>query len=187
MTRKTFSTVAGAMLAAVLLAGCGNSSGGSGVTTSSLLDGKKGEAGEGPRIANTDPMARPVQVAWTSARAQRCGFNFNAGNLRNNFLTTEARNGQPAEQITKAYDQTFQQISTQIAGQADFCTEKKAALIKADLTRHLAGDYTPNLPQPKVVAQKGWFEMDEDGKKQEAFNSNGDFWRDMEDKKAGRK
>jgi len=169
-----------------VLAGCGNSSGGSGITTAGLLDGNKPAAGEGPRISNDDPMARPVQVAWTSARAQRCGFNFNAANLRGNFIAAEQRNGQPVDQVTKVYDQTFAQIATQIAGQGDFCSDKKTAQIKADLTRHLAGDYTPNLPQPKVVAQKGWFETDEDGKAKETFNS-GTFWRDLEDRKQGRK
>jgi hypothetical protein len=179
------AVAAGAVLAAVLLAGCGNSSGGSGVTTSSLLDGKPA-AGEGPKISNSDPMARPVQVAWTAARAQRCGFQFNAATLRGTFISIEQRNGQPVDQVTKAYDQTFEQISRQIADQKDYCTEKKSAQIKTDLTRHLAGDYTPNLPQPKVVAQKGWFDLDEDGKAKEPMKAD-EFWRDLEDKKYGRK
>lgn len=185
MTRKSFAVAAGAALAAIMLAGCGNSSGGSGVTTASLLDGNKTE-GEGPKISNSDPMARPVQVAWTAARAQRCGFVFNAANLRANFIAAEQRNGQPGDQITKAYDQTFDQISKQIAGQSGYCTEKKSAIIKADLARHMAGDYTPNLPQPKVAAQKGFFELDEDGKKAEPMKAD-EFWRDLEDKKYGRK
>lgn len=186
MTGKAFAAATGVALTALVMAGCGNSSGGSGITTAGLLDGNKPAAGEGPRISNDDPMARPVQVAWTSARAQRCGFNFNAGNLRASFLAAEQGSGKPADQVAKVYDQTFAQIAGQIAGQADFCTEKKTAQIKADLTRHLAGDYTPRLPQPQAVAQKGFFEVDDDGKKKDAFNS-GDFWRDLEDRKYGRK
>lgn len=176
--------------AALALAGCGSNSGASGVTTASLLDGGQAAAGDGPRIANTDPMARPIQVAWTAARAQKCGFNFNATGLRANFLAAEQRQGaQNIAQSEKTYDQTYQTISAQIAGQPDFCGEKKSALIKADLTRHLAGDFTPNLPQPKVEKPKSLFsalETDEDGKRKEPFDA-GEFWRDAEARKNGQK
>src|SRR5262245_66459720 len=50
-----------------LLAGCGGNA--AGLTTSST---------ESKIPSNDDPMARPTFVAWTSARAKRCGFFFGA-------------------------------------------------------------------------------------------------------------
>ena len=38
-----------------------------------------------------DPLARPTQVAWTSARASYCGFIFNPAQLRANYMAAELR------------------------------------------------------------------------------------------------
>ena len=44
-------------------------------------------------VRPNDPLARPTQVAWTSARATRCGFVFNPQQLRSNYLAYESRFG----------------------------------------------------------------------------------------------
>ena len=97
-------------------------------------------------------MARPVAVAWTSARAKRCGFYFDPAKLKIHYLGYERAQGATGEQfakIEKAYDTSYRATSEKIASEADYCSERKGLEIKADLERHLAGDYTPNLPKPK--------------------------------------
>ena len=99
-------------------------------------------------------------MAWTSARAQRCGFNFDTAKLRATYLAYESRQGAAGEQLAKiqnSYDTTFKTISGRVSADPDYCTDKKSADIKVDLTRHLAGDYTPNLPKPKVEVSCGLF------------------------------
>ncbi len=83
--------VASALLLAgtALHAGCGNSA--SGLTTGSA---------EAPgALGNADPMARPVAVAWTSARAKRCGFYFDPAKLKINYLSYERTQGAGNEQL----------------------------------------------------------------------------------------
>src|SRR5262249_60816505 len=58
-------------------------------------------------MAPKDPLALPVQVGWTSARASYCGFMFNPDQLRADFLASEQRLGTPPDQMQKverAYD-----------------------------------------------------------------------------------
>ena len=138
-----------------LHAGCGN--GPAGLTTSStgLLPADSPTA-----VSNEDPMARPVAVAWTSARAKRCGFYFDPAKLKTNYLAYESTHGATGEQyakIEKAYDSSYRVTSEKISADADYCSESKGREIKADLERHLAGDYTPNLPKPKPVASCGFW------------------------------
>jgi hypothetical protein len=136
-----------------LYAGCGNSA--SGLTTSSTA----AAGGDVPGgVSNEDPLARPVSVAWTSARAQRCGFYFDPAKLRSNYLAYEAKQGAAGEQLAKierSYDTTFKVIGDRVAANPDYCSDKKSAEIKAHLGRHLAGDFTPNLPKAKAVAACG--------------------------------
>jgi len=151
MDRTTRGIAAGLLLLLTgLHAGCG--SGASGLTTASV-------AGDSPGITNEDPLARPIQVAWTSARAQRCGFNFDTAKMRTNYLSYEQRQGAAGEQLGKiqsTYDGTFKTISGKVSSDPDYCTDKRSNEIKADLQRHLAGDYKPNLPKPQAaVAQCG--------------------------------
>lgn len=145
MNRTTRGIGAGLLLLLTgLHAGCG--SGASGLTAASV-------AGDAPGITNEDPLARPIQVAWTSARAQRCGFNFDTGKMRTSYLTYEQRQGAAGEQLVKiqtSYDTTFKTISGKVSADPDYCTDKRSGLIKADLQRHLAGDYAPNLPKPQA-------------------------------------
>ena len=156
---RTHIGLAALALATFALGAC--SSGGSGISTASVLDGApSGATGNTTGITNADPSARPVQVGWTAARAQRCGFAFDAAKLKANFLASEARNGALQPQLAaseKAYDQSYTTVLARIKDEPDFCTDKKTAVIKSDLQRHLAGDYTPNLPQPEKKVASGGF------------------------------
>ena len=137
---------------AALLAACGNSASGA-LTTGSA-------AGPAPgTIGNDHPLARPVAVAWTSARAQRCGFYFDPTKLRASYLTYEAKQS-PPDQLTKAektYDSTYKTIYDRVSGDPDYCSERTTSQIKGDLQRHLAGDFTPKLPAPKTAETCGFF------------------------------
>ena len=141
-------------LLAMALTGCGN--GGSGVTTATVLGPEA--ASQANPVQQSDPNARAVQVGATSARAVKCGYNFDAAKLRASYLAAEAQQGLPPDQIAKVektYDTTQTSVAKAVAAQGDYCTEAKTREIKADLTRHLAGDFNP--PQKKQVAQGGGF------------------------------
>jgi hypothetical protein len=152
MNRFAHYLAPGLLLAATALhAGCS----GGGVTTSSVA------AADSPGlITNTDPLARPVAVAWTAARAKRCGFYFDPAKLKVNYLAYERAQGASPEQLAtleKSYDTTYKGTADRVNTEADYCSDKKGLEIKTDLQRYLAGDYTPNLPKPKQVANCGFF------------------------------
>jgi len=98
-------------------------------------------------VAPEDPLARPTQVGWTSARASHCGFIFNPAELRANFLAAEAQAGNTPEQMQKierAYDYTLQSVTATIKDNLRYCNNERTAAIRKDLNRYLAGDYTPS-------------------------------------------
>jgi hypothetical protein len=167
---------------AALLAGCG--SGASGLTTGATLPADAPGGG----ISNEHPMARPISVAWTSARARRCGFYFDPAKLRSSYLAYESQHGAAGDQLAKiqsTYDSTFNTISQRIGADADYCTDKKGVDIKADLQRHLAGDFSPNLPKP-VASSCGFFGCGPSTTEEKAFDSK-DFWKKQDaNPRAGR-
>jgi hypothetical protein len=102
---------------------------------------------EARSVAPQDPLARPIQVAWTSARATHCGFVFNPDQLRSNFMASEARAGASPEQMQKierAYDYTLQSVTATIKDNLGYCNKNRTAAIRRDLNRYLSGDYTPS-------------------------------------------
>jgi hypothetical protein len=141
----------------VLHAGCSNSSAGLITGSSNLLPS---DAPSPTAMGNDNPMARPVSVAWTAARAKRCAFFFDPAKLRSNYLAYEARQGAAGDQYAKivnTYDTTFTVTWSKVVAEADYCTDRKGLEIKADLERYLLGDYTPNLPKPKPIASCGFW------------------------------
>lgn len=172
--------------AALTLSGC-SGSGGSGVSTASILDGSpSGATGEAVPVKNDDPNARTVQVAFTSARAQRCGFVFDSSKLRASFVAAEAVRA-PNPNIEKVYDQTATTIAANAKADPDYCSQKKSAGIKADLQRHLSGNYEPNLPnQDKKVASGGFWDSLISDEPTKAFDDK-TFWKDINAAKQGGK
>jgi hypothetical protein len=158
MRINSLGTAAAAALALALSACSNSNSAGTGLTTSSILDGKPSGAADGLKMKNDDLMARPVYVAWTAARAQRCGFYFDAGKLKASYLAyeqTQGATGQALANIDKAYDTTQRTIADRIKGDETYCDSKKSAEIKTELGRHLASDWRPNFPSQAQVAQGG--------------------------------
>jgi hypothetical protein len=159
-----------------LHAGCGNGSAGLTTASTGLLPADAPTA-----VTNADPMARPVAVAWTSARAKRCGFYFDPAKLKINYLAYERTLNAAADQlakIEKAYDSTFRVTSEKVAGDPDYCTDNRGLEIKTELQRHLAGDYTPNLPKAKAVANCGFWGCS-DTQPDKPFSSK-EFWTDKD-------
>lgn len=177
MKRFAQSGVAALALAGLaLLAGC--SGGSAGLMTSSTGLAAPDAPGA---LNNEDPMARPVAVAWTSARAKRCGFYFDPAKLKTNYLAYEAARGATGEQygkIEKAYDTSYRTTTDKVSSDPDYCSDRKGLEIKADLERHLAGDYTPNLPKPKPVASCGFWGC-KSSADEEAFDQK-KFWTEQE-------
>ena len=135
-------------LLAIALGGCADTS--AGRLASEMLssgDDKKqeAEADKPPKIAQQDELARSIQVAWVAARAERCGFYFKPEKLKASLMAYESTQGADEEALKKklrAYDYTMTTIRLRIAGQPDYCSEKRLKDIRADLKRHLAGDFS---------------------------------------------
>ena len=172
------------LLAALALTGCS----GTGITTGSLLG--DGGAGAGATQAAAPPVATPtdraLQVSATSARAERCGFFFDPTRLRANFLATEAQSGLAGpdmQKVEREYDTIHAKLAAVIAADKSFCTDAKAREIKKDLTRHLAGDFSPSARQ--TAATGGFFEdLQNAPRSREVINR--DFLTDPEAKKTKR-
>jgi hypothetical protein len=118
-------------------------------STVSKIQGPKDGAStetEARNMRPDDPLARPTQVGWTSARATRCGFVFNPQQLRANYLSAESAYGhspQQMQKIQKAYDYTRESVLITINDDPTYCNKERLDAIRADLNRYLAGDYSP--------------------------------------------
>jgi hypothetical protein len=166
-------TVAALTLAAAL-AGC--SSGGNGVSTASVLGNAPTPPAAGgtavpqaggpvaPAVAPSTPTDRAFQVGTVSARAVKCGYNFDAPRLKSTYLAHEASLGASSDQIGQAekiYTVAYSGVMKAAAEDPNYCSDKKTQTIKADLARLLAGNFEP--PPKKVVAKQdgmfdGWFD-----------------------------
>lgn len=151
MTRFVLSL----MLPLVALGACSSATP---LSTASLTGGSPAAAAGAPAEppqARNDPTSRALQVGTTSARALKCGYNFDPAKLKSAYLAYETSLGAtPADlaKIEQVYNVGFNGVAKALVESSDYCTEAKTREIKADLTRHLAGDYSP--PPPKVVAKK---------------------------------
>ena len=131
-------------------AGCGAST--SSLTTGSLFGGKQAEA-VAAAPAET-PSMRAAQVGSVSARAAKCGYNFDPARLKSGFLASEMGQGasvQDMAKIEREYDTIRGKVAATITADPEFCSDGKTKTIKADLTRHLAGDYSaPEMTKKKI-------------------------------------
>jgi hypothetical protein len=143
------------MLAAIAVLGSTLSacSGGGGLTTASLL-------GTPQKPPIDEPTERALHSAATSARATKCGYNFNPIKLREAYLASEAASGATPEQMAKlsqSYDFTVTTVSKQISKPEEYCSESKTREVSAQLNKQLAGDF--RAPK-KAGAPKsaGWWD-----------------------------
>lgn len=95
-------------------------------------------------VEPSDPLARPTQVGWTSARATRCGFIFSPDQLRASYIASERAAGRTPNEmkkIEKAYDYTLESVTLTINDNQTYCNKERLDAIRADLNRYLSGDY----------------------------------------------
>lgn len=156
MTRTSLAV----LIVTAALAGC---SGSSGLSTSSIFGGKKAETpavqAAGP---TSDPTTRALQVGSTSARAVKCGYNFDAAKLKASYLAYEIGVGADSAsmgRIEQIYDVAYNGVTKAAATDPKYCNDQRTKEIKTALSRHLAGDFTPT--PTKVAAQdtglfSGW-------------------------------
>jgi hypothetical protein len=141
-------------LAFTLACGLSACSGDSGVSTGSLLGISKAP----PPI--DEPTERALHAATTSARAEKCGYNFNPNKLRDSFLAAEAAAGASPEQMAKlgqSYDFTRATVSKQISNPEEYCSEDRTRTVSAALTKQLAGDFKAPK-KPPLPKSAGWWD-----------------------------
>ena len=161
--KRTNITIATAATLSLSLAfgGCGASI--PSLSTGSLLGGSN--TAKENRDPN-DPVARAMGVAATSARALKCGYNFDPGKLKSQYLTYETTASPMADQarLAQIYDTSFSSVSKTIVAkekeeEEQYCVPDRTARIKAALNRNLAGDYTPppsEAPEDSGGIFSGW-------------------------------
>jgi hypothetical protein len=153
---------AGLLLTALTLAGCANAPLPS-LTTGSLFGSKPDAtavaATPAPPVIRNDPTSRALYVSRVAAKAQRCGFNFDADKLKGRFLAAEgaAPDADVAElaKLDKVYTISLSGTTKAIKADEAYCTDARTAHMKADLARHLAGDYAPGEPLKVIEDDDG--------------------------------
>lgn len=129
--------LAASLLGSALLAGC---------SAVDRITGKEGASDNSDvaKLERKDPLARPVQVAWVSARASYCGFIFDPIKLRADYLATEQSLGTSEadmKKITQAYDYTLNSVNETIKSDPDYCSKSRNDAIRSALNRYLTGNY----------------------------------------------
>lgn len=170
--------------AVVLAAGC---SSGPSLTTGSLFGGGEKPAAPSPTDNNT-PTGRALHVGTVSARATKCGYNFDAAALRSNYLAAEASSGMQIADLSKIeqiYDTGYRGVLSAASQDPNYCSSQRTSEIKTALNKALAGDFTP--PPKQVEASGGvfggLFDQDVVGDTGPKFGS-GDWWDAQRDNKA---
>jgi hypothetical protein len=176
-----------ALPCALALAAGGCSSASTGLSTASVSGTGAAGAPAAPAAPVHDATSRALQVGSTAARAVKCGYNFDPAKLKASFLASEgAINPADVAKATQVYEIAYNGVTKAVLTKADYCSASKTAEIKSDLTRHLAGDFTP--PPPKAVAyEPGFFDSWGDGNGSESgpkFGTN-DWWDKQAEKKGG--
>jgi len=153
-SRKMHRIVLPLVISATALAGCSASLG---ETTASIFGGgaKTAEVNAGaatpvaaaqPAPPPSSPTSRALNVGAVTARALKCGYNFDPARLKAAFIASETALGTPVaeiETLEKVYNVGFNGVNKVASTEEGYCSEKKTKEIKSDLSRLLAGDFTP--------------------------------------------
>lgn len=147
------------------LGGCANGLSPLPSLTTGSLSGKADGAAK-VAAAKPDPMAplpdtptnRALQVGMTTARAAKCGFNFDGAGVKQKFLASEAQSGVSVEELTKVekvYGASYNAVTRAVAKKEGYCHDGKVKMIKDDLSQVLAGNYAPQRLHPKEEDDSG--------------------------------
>ena len=110
-------------------------------------------------VAVATPADRALHVGATTARAQRCGYVFDPAGTRAAYLAYEANQGTAGDVLgrtEKSYDYTVASVAKSIAGNDGYCDDEQTAIIKRDLTRVLAGDFSAPAAKANVTNNNWW-------------------------------
>jgi hypothetical protein len=157
MNRTTLILVFGCLA----LGACSGNTTLSNLSTGSIFGGAKppetpagtAQTVAAPAAPVSTPTDRAFQVGSVTARATKCGYNFDPAKLKANYMAYETSLGlAPADtaKIDKIYTVAFNGTTKAAASDPNYCNEKKTKEIKEDLGKLLAGDYTPT--KRKVAA-----------------------------------
>lgn len=163
MNRTTLTLLFGCLA----LGACSGNKTLSGLSTSSIFGGAKppetaaAQPGASPAVAApappvSTPTDRAFQVGSVTARATKCGYNFDPAKLKANYIAYETSMGlAPADtaKLDKIYTIAYSGITKAAASDPNYCSEKKTKEIKEDLGKLLAGDYTPTQRKVAAAAQ----------------------------------
>lgn len=174
-------------LSSILVLGLAACSSGGGVTTGALLGGDEQKSATAAAPVANDPAGRALQVGSLSARAGRCGYNFDAAALKSNYLAYEAAQGAQVADLGRlemVYDTGFNGVTKAAAADPNYCNSNRTATIKGDLTRHLAGDYSAPAQKVAKVEEQGFLGGFFDSDSVESGSSFGsdDWWASQADK-----
>ena len=158
------------MASAVLAAGCANGPSPLPSLTTGSLFGKSDAQAAAAAAPKVDPLAplpdtptnRAMQVGITSARAVKCGFNFDAGKVKSGFLASQAQAGSAVEEmgkVEKVYQASYNAIAKSAAQKENYCNPQRTQLVKADLSQLLAGNYAPQRMHPQEEEDAGLFSV----------------------------
>lgn len=146
------------ILGSLALAGCSSLPS---LSTGSIFGGSSAPAAQPASnlspVATSDPTSRAFQVGTVSARAVKCGYNFDPQKLRAAFLASEVGAGAgtaDVPRIEQIYDVSFNGVVKATAAEPNYCTVARTQEIKTELGRHLAGDFSP-APRKQVAAESG--------------------------------
>lgn len=94
-----------------------------------------------------------MHAAFTAAEVGKCGYNVDAGKLRAGYLAYESTQGLDANEVAaleQIYDSIRARTATGISKPEEYCTDERTDLIKKQLTKQLAGDYSAPPKKPEV-------------------------------------
>lgn len=189
--RMHFGTLAAISTAVALtsagLAGCSGGPQLPSLSTGSILGGEA-TAEKKEDNSHLTPTARALQVSTTAARAIKCGYNFDPVALKANYIAAEASAGLGVDEIGKleqVYDTGFNGVTKAVTEPDTYCTKAKTESIKADLTRHLAGDYSAK-PKQVAKAEPGMFSGWADAVQDSGPKFGSDNWWDKQRDASGR-
>lgn len=153
---------------AALLAGCANGPSPLPSLTTGSLFGKSDAQAAAAAAPKIDPLAplpdtptnRAIQVGITSARATKCGFNFDSAKLKSGFLASQAQAGSPVDEMAKlekVYQSSYNAVARAAAQREGYCNPQRVQMTKADLSQLLAGNFAPQRMHPKEEDEPGLF------------------------------
>ena len=144
MRRMEFVLVVALPLAGIALAGCNKPQAASSPSFTSSIATPAAPASGQPQVVN-NADTRVLQVAWTSARADKCQFYYDLPKLKASYLASESQGGATETEmarIEKAFEFTRASVAGRLATKSTYCqAEANIKAIKGDLNRYLTGDF----------------------------------------------